>query len=245
MKQNYLIIDFDSTFTKVEALDLLCEIVLEDTPQKQTVLNQIQFITNQAMNGEIDFRTSLSKRVNLIKAHRDQISLLSKKLTGLISDSFLRNKTFITEMKESVFIVSNGFKDFIVPVIEEFGLLKENVYANEFLYDEQGYVCGFNLENPLSRSGGKPIVIQSLGLEGEVYVIGDGYNDFEIRKAGFADKFYLFTENIERKKVIPNADHIAPNVDEVLYKLNMSRALSYPKNRIKVLLLEGVHKKSN
>jgi D-3-phosphoglycerate dehydrogenase len=80
-----------------------------------------------------------------------------------------------------------------------------------------------------------------LKLEGEVYVIGDGYNDFEIRKAGFANKFYLFTENIERESVKPSADHIAPNVDEILYELNMSRALSYPKNRIKVLLLEGVH----
>ena len=241
MKQSYLIIDFDSTFTKVEALDLLCEIVLEGAPNKQSVLSQIQAITNQAMNGEIDFRTSLQQRVNLLKAHRGQIDQLSQKLKKMISDSFLRNKDFITAMKDSVYIVSNGFKDFIIPVIREFGLLSDHVYANEFVYDDEGFIKGFNLDNPLSQSGGKPKVIQSLGLSGDVYVVGDGYNDFEIRKAGFADQFYLFTENIERKKVIPNADHIAPSVDEILYKLNMSRALSYPKNRIKVLLLEGVH----
>ncbi|MEM6380893.1 MAG: phosphoglycerate dehydrogenase, partial [Bacteroidota bacterium] len=70
----------------------------------------------------------------------------------------------------------------------------------------------------------------------------DGYNDFEIKKEGYASKFYLFTENVQRAKVIEIADHIAPSVDEILYELKMSRALSYPKNRINVLLLEGVHK---
>jgi D-3-phosphoglycerate dehydrogenase len=42
--------------------------------------------------------------------------------------------------------------------------------------------------------------------------------------------------------VLEIADHIAPSVDEILYELKMSRSLSYPKNRINVLLLEGVHK---
>ena len=244
MKKSNLIIDFDSTFTKVEALDALCEIVLENSPDKDSVLQQIKVITDQAMDGEIDFRTSLLNRVQLIKPHRDHIEQLSHRLKREISTSFLRNKEFILSIKETVYIVSNGFKDFIIPVIEDYGLLREHVFANEFEFNEEGFVTGVNLENPLSQSGGKPIVIQRLKLEGEVYVVGDGYNDFEIRKEGFADQFYLFTENIERKKVIPNADHVAPSVDEILYQLNMSRALSYPKNRIKVLLLEGVHPKA-
>lgn len=241
MKQSYLVIDFDSTFTKVEALDALCEIVLEGSGKKEEVLQQIQEITDKGMEGVMDFRTSLSSRLDLLKAHRSDIQKLIIRLKKEISASFIRNQPAITSGKDNVFIVSNGFKDFIIPVIEDYGLKAENVFANEFVYDEQGYICGFDLDNPLSESGGKPRVISQLQLEGEVYVIGDGYNDFEIRKAGFANKFYLFTENIERETVKPSADHIAPNVDEILFELNMSRALSYPKNRIKVLLLEGVH----
>ena len=42
MNKQYFIIDFDSTFTKLEALDLLCEIVLEDSPQRDEVLAEIQ-----------------------------------------------------------------------------------------------------------------------------------------------------------------------------------------------------------
>jgi D-3-phosphoglycerate dehydrogenase len=241
MKQSYLVIDFDSTFTKVEALDALCEIVLDGSEEKEKVLRQIQEITDKGMEGKIDFRDSLSSRLDLLRAHRDDIQQLVTRLKNEISASFLRNQPALASSKERVFIVSNGFKDFIVPVIEHYGLIAEHVFANEFIYDDEGFITGFDLDNPLSESGGKPRVISQLKLEGEVYVIGDGYNDFEIRKAGFANKFYLFTENIERESVKPSADHIAPNVDEILYELNMSRALSYPKNRIKVLLLEGVH----
>lgn len=40
MKEIHLIIDFDSTFSKVEGLDVLCEIVLEGTPEKEQVLEK-------------------------------------------------------------------------------------------------------------------------------------------------------------------------------------------------------------
>ena len=242
MNKPYFIIDFDSTFTKIEALDLLCEIVLKDYPRKDEVLVQMQEMTNQGMDGSLDFRTSLSQRMALLQPHRQHIEALAEALKDQISDSFKRNADFIVSNREQVYVVSNGFKDFIIPVVTHYGLLAEQVYANEFRYDETGNVVGFNEEIPLSRSGGKPIVIRNLNLAGEVLVIGDGYNDFEIREQGYASKFYLFTENVRRAKVLEIADHIAPSVDEILYELKMSRALSYPKNRINVLLLEGVHK---
>src|SRR4029077_6829378 len=36
-------------------------------------------------------------------------------------------------------------------------------------------------------------------------------------------------------------DHIAPSLDEFLYLNKLNTAISYPKNRISVLLLENVH----
>ncbi|MBV6655294.1 MAG: phosphoglycerate dehydrogenase [Mameliella sp.] len=236
-----LIIDFDSTFTRVEALDVLAEIVLEDDPRQETVLQLIQDITNNGMDGTLDFRASLEQRLDLLKAHRKDIDELANRLKDQISRSFLENQEHFQSLKDTVYIVSNGFTDFIKPVVAHFGLNPEQVIANEFIYDESGNVIGFNKANPLSSSGGKSKVIKKLDLIGDVYVIGDGANDLEIRKAGYANKFYLFTENVEREKVMAEADHIAPNLDEILYELKMSRSLSYPKNRIKVLLLEGVH----
>lgn len=243
-KKPTFIIDFDSTFTRVEALDVLAEIVLEGEEQRGEVLRKIQAITDAGMDGSLDFRASLEQRLELLRAHRSDIQELARRLKQQISPSFVRNQEHLIPLREQTFMVSNGFTDFIQPVVADYGLKPEHVIANEFLYDASGYIIGFDQKNPLSSSGGKSKVIKNLKLQGEVYVIGDGANDLEIRKAGFANKFYLFTENVQRDRVVPEADHIAPNVDEILYELKMSRSLSYPKNRIKVLLLEGVHEQA-
>ncbi|MEO1255937.1 MAG: phosphoglycerate dehydrogenase, partial [Bacteroidota bacterium] len=107
--------------------------------------------------------------------------------------------------------------------------------------DKEDRIIGFDEENLLSDNNGKPKQIKSLNLEGEVFVLGDGFTDYEIKKAGLANKFYAFTENVRREKILHEADHEAPSLDEFLFTQKLERAHSYPKNRITVLLLENIH----
>lgn len=237
----YFIIDFDSTFTKVEAFDVLAEICLSDNPERESIKNQITAITNQGMDGSLSLRESIDRRIKLLSPHKKHLNFLVDKLKSQVTDSFQRNKDFFSRHTDHVFIVSNGFKEFIVPVVTEFGIKKENVLANEFRFDNTDKIIGFDTENPLSANNGKAEQIKKLNLEGDVYVIGDGYTDYEIKNSGLANKFYAFTENIEREKVVSKADHIAPSLDEVLYLNKLNTNISYPKNRINMLLLEGVH----
>ncbi len=237
----YFIIDFDSTFTQVEALDILAEISLKNNENRENTIKEIKKITDEGMDGSMSFRASLQERLNLLKAHRDHMPELVARLKKVVSPSFKRNTAFIKKYKNEIFIVSNGFKDFIIPIVVAYGVKNENVYANEFEYDEHGNVIGFNKENILSENNGKPRQIEKLKLKGEVFVLGDGYTDFEIKKKGFANKFYAFTENVKREKVLREADHEAPTLEEFLYSQKLERAHSYPKNRIKVLLLENIH----
>jgi D-3-phosphoglycerate dehydrogenase len=53
-------------------------------------------------------------------------------------------------------------------------------------------------------------------------------------------KFFAFTENIERKSVAEKADHVTPSFDEFLYINKLPRAISYPKNRIKCLVVGNI-----
>jgi len=66
----YFIIDFDSTFTKVEAFDVLAEICLSDNPQKESIQKQIAEITNQGMDGSLSLRESIEKRIQLLSPHK-------------------------------------------------------------------------------------------------------------------------------------------------------------------------------
>ncbi|RRB01003.1 phosphoglycerate dehydrogenase [Larkinella rosea] len=241
LEQTYFVIDFDSTFTKVEALDVLGEISLAGHRDREAILEKIKIITDRGMSGEISLSKSIELRLELLHAHRDHLPALIETLKTEISDSFQRNRQFLTENADQIYIVSSGFKEFIVPIVTSLGIKEENVFANTFVYDADGNIVSCDCENPLATDKGKVKLIRDLKLEGDIYVIGDGYTDYEIRESGLANRFYAFTENVLRPKVIEKADHIAPSLDEFLYHNKLSRSQSYPKSRIKVLLLENVH----
>ena len=241
MESKYFIIDWDSTVTTVEGLDMLAAIALKDEPEK---VKAIEEITNAGMDGQKSFHESLTERVKLLCANRAHVKELIDVLYNKITPSFHRNRAFLKKYADKIIIVSSGFKDFIVPVAKNLGLLEKNIYANEFLYDDSGNIRGFNPDILLSQDQGKVKLVESLNLEGEVVVIGDGFTDYEIKKAGLAQKFYAFTENVEREKVKEVADHIAPSLEEVLFDNQIERAHSYPKNRINVLVLENIHDKA-
>ena len=104
MKINkYFVIDFDSTFTKVEAFDVLADISLNGDPDKPKIRKQIEAITNEGMNGSISFRESLEKRLALLNADRKHIPALVDLLKSKVSESFKRNKDFCQHLGVPVF----------------------------------------------------------------------------------------------------------------------------------------------
>jgi D-3-phosphoglycerate dehydrogenase / 2-oxoglutarate reductase len=241
MNNTYFIIDFDSTFAKLETLDVLCEVILEGNSTKEIVLSEIKRITNLGMEGKISLTESLSSRIKLLNAHQKHLAKTIEILSENISDSFVRNKKFLETHAAQIFIVSNGFKEIIDPVVAAYGIESKNVFANNFTFDTQGNVIGFDETNLLTANKGKAKTVTNLGLQGQIFVIGDGFTDYEIKAEGAATQFFAFTENVSRANVLALADHIVPSLDEFLFINNLPRAQSYPKSRMTVLLLENIH----
>lgn len=235
------VFDFDSTLTRVEALDVLAEMTLQGKSNKEEVIQEIQDITNLGIDGDISFTESLERRIQLLKAHKNDLEGLVSELRQKISKSIASNKEFFEKFSDDIYVISCGFKEFIDPIVQEYNIPSERVYANTFKFDEEGNIVGFDEDNVLASHNGKIECLKNLDLEGEVQVIGDGYSDYVMREAGIADKFFAYTENVHREKAANNADHVTPNLDEFLYVNDLPRNISYPKNRIKILLLENVH----
>ena len=239
-KRNY-IFDFDSTLTRVEALDVLAEITLASNPKKDEIIQEIIDITNLGIDGEISFTESLERRIKLLNANESDLEALVIALKKQVSKSIESNKEFFEEFADDIYVISCGFKEFIDPIVAEYNIPKERVFANTFEFDNDGKIVSFDETNPLSQHNGKIKCLSDMNLDGEIQVIGDGYSDYVTREAGIADKFFAYTENVSREKTTENADHIAPNLDEFLYVNKLPRNISYPKNRIKILLLENIH----
>lgn len=216
MSTKYFIFDFDSTFVTIETLEELAQIVLSKNPQREKILQEIKNITDLGMEGAISFEESLSKRLALFQPTQKSISELTTKLSKYVTPSIQRNKLFFEKFKDQIYIISGGFREYITPLAKQFGIRESHVLANSFIFDVEGNYLGIDETIPLCRKGGKVTAVESLKLNGDVIIIGDGYTDYEIKQAGAAESFFAFVENITRDSVVKKADKVVHNLDELL-----------------------------
>jgi len=218
---SHLLIDFDSTFTKVEALEELAEIALQRHPDKARIVEEIRTLTDAGMDGRMSFAMSLHRRLSLLAAHERHLAPLIERLREKVSDSIARNRNFFLHPPVECYILSSGFREFIEPVVSSYGFDSQHVLANSFAYADDRCIVGCDEMNLLSHDHGKVLQVQKLALKGEVSVLGDGYTDFEIREAGLATRFYAFTENVARPSVIARADEVVTTFDEFLLRAGL------------------------
>jgi D-3-phosphoglycerate dehydrogenase len=221
LKNNTLILDFDSTIIQGETLDILAEIALENCANKNEIVSEIAKITALGMEGKLDFAESLVKRLNLFKCNKTHIEITINELSNLVSKSIKNNKQFLSKNSSNIFIISGGFTEIIAPIALDLGLKKENIFANTFLYDKDQNIIGVDKENFLAQSKGKIKAAKSLNIDSSnAHAIGDGYTDLELKLEGVVSKFFCYIETIERKKVCSQADFVIKNFDEYLQIIN-------------------------
>jgi len=208
-----LLIDFDSTFVTVETLDALSEIISKNN-STNNLTEAINTITKQAMNGEISFADALSKRINMLKANREHIEIITEYISNLITPSFKHNISFFHENYQNCYIISGGFTEIIYPIVKEFKIPLNHIYANDFIYDDNNNIISIDKNNPLSKDLGKVTVAKK--ISGQNIIIGDGYTDYEVKKHNQAKYFIQFSENINRQNINNHAQLIANNFDSII-----------------------------
>ena len=216
MFPDHLIIDFDSTFVTVESLDELAHIVLKDNPESAQRLETIRAITRAGMEGSIPFDESLSKRLKFLNINQKDIHAATIVLAKKVTPSFKRNKQFLMENSQNILIISGGFYEMIIPIVSEYGILEDQVFANKFVYKGTSRIAHVDSQNIMAQSGEKVAQANALGLAGEIHVIGDGYTDYQIKSEGPAKKFFAFIENIRRNSVCEVADVVLSNIDDYI-----------------------------
>ena len=238
--QPTFVFDFDSTLVDFETLEALADIVLDGAPEAEAVRAEIAGLTDRAMTGDLPFAEALTRRLALLPLTRAHLQQLATMAASRLTASMSRNLDFFRERTGRVVIVSGGFREVIAPVARELGVPDALIVANELDYDQDGRVTGV-ADGPLLAPLGKAAALKALGLPGPVVMVGDGWTDAEVRQAGVAARFYAFTEVVRRDRVVAAADAEARSLDELLHLEGLSGRWSYPRSRIRILLLENVH----
>jgi D-3-phosphoglycerate dehydrogenase / 2-oxoglutarate reductase len=201
-----IIIDFDSTIVQVESLEDLAFVALRGRADCEERVKAIADLTNQAMAGVLRFDEALARRVPLLGARREHIDEVVQILAKKITPSLVLQTDFIRANADRIYVVSGGFKEYIVPVVVPLGFKPENVFANEFVFDSQNNIIGANSDNVLAQEDGKTKLLRHLLLPRPRVIIGDGFSDYQLKASGEAEEFFVVTENVYRKEVVPHAD---------------------------------------
>jgi phosphoserine phosphatase len=207
-----VVMDVDSTLISQEVIDLLAE--------ASGVGQEVRAITESAMRGELDFETSLRKRVALLKGQSESIIADVAKAVTLTPGA----RTLIRTLKKlghGVGLVSGGFSQVVDPIAKQLGI--EHVRSNT-LEIVDGVITG-NLLGAIIDRAGKAIALKEFAsLENvspaNTIAIGDGANDLDmIAAAGLGIAF-------NAKPTVQAAAQSAlnaPYLDSVLFILGINR----------------------
>ncbi len=211
-----IIFDFDSTIVDCETLDLLSEVALEGRSDKETIVKEVKHITNLGMEGRVPFGESLARRMALIAPDRTAVETVTARMVERITPSFLAHRDFFTSHHDAIYVISGGFDEVIIPVADMLGIDRTHIFANTFVYDDNGIVVGVDQTRPSAQTGGKARAVEEARLPRPSVIVGDGWTDYEIKQKGVADVFICYAEHARREKVVLNADAVAMSFDDLL-----------------------------
>lgn len=208
--------DFDSTIVKSESLNDVLGLALGNDVCK---IAEIDKITKMAMEGLITPQESMTKRLKLATINKELVNKITEKIKDEIVDGM---KELISQLKQqkdvNVFIISGGFKEMIEPTAKLLAISEENIFANEFIYNENNVVEGAK-QSILLEEQGKVKLINKLKndgiLVGKNTMIGDGFTDLETFLHKAVDNHICFCGVIERENVKNKSSNIAMNVDNL------------------------------
>ena len=182
MKKYLLVLDVDSTMIEQEVIELLAERV--------GLRDQVKILTDQAMAGEIDFRTALLKRVGLLEGLTDQV------FQEVLAD--IRVTAGVPELVSAVHksgglvgAISGGFSQVLEPLADKLSL--DFFHANN-LEIEEGVITGKIFGEIVDADMKARTLLEWAGEHGfdvsNTVAVGDGANDIQMLKAsGFAVAF--------------------------------------------------------
>jgi D-3-phosphoglycerate dehydrogenase len=199
----HYILDWDSTLCQKETLDFVAEFTLSGRD-----LKRFEAFTNQGMGGSLSFSQSLAQRFSLLKVNRQQVIEAGKQLVGLLDPTAVERRKSFEKNQARIHVVSGGFEELIIPSISRLGIAPEQVHANRFVYDDQGFVIGADLSRLTSRDDGKAAQVAALDLSGLKIVVGDGFTDYRVKALGQADLFIAYVRHQSRDSVLAVADAV-------------------------------------
>jgi phosphoserine phosphatase len=191
-----VVFDCDSTLVAVEGIDELSGLFRD----------QIQALTDAAMDGSVPLQDVYGRRLEIIRPTRAQLDAVAREYVRTLVPHARETVAALRWLGKTVRILSGGLLPAVLAVAEELGLQPDDVAAVDVSFDGDGAYAGFDTGSLLARAGGKAVVIGGWSLPRPALLVGDGATDLEARPA--VDAFAAYAGVVERPMVVAGADYV-------------------------------------
>ena len=207
--EKIVIFDCDSTLSSIEGIDELAR------PCAPEVHQRITEMTLDAMEGRIRLEEVFGKRLEWIKPSRQAVEALGE----LYIETMLPGaEACVADLQNAgwtCIILSGGILQAILPIAARLKI--DQVEAVSLRFDADGNYLDFDLNCPTTRTGGKPLFIESLRKTSAhrdfIVMVGDGASDLETKTV--VDLFVGFGGVIVREKVRAESHHFIMDLSEL------------------------------
>lgn len=187
------IFDLDSTITKEEILPLIAKEI--------GLYNEIQALTEKAMNGEESFCENFISRINMLK------NIPIDKIHNIVKNIKLNQyiHKFILENREKCYIVTGNLDIIIKPILERLDMEDKYFSCESIVKDNKIY--------KVTKVINKEEIVERFNFD--FVAIGDGDNDIGMLKRANIGIGFGGSRKIS-KNLIENADYVIYD-DKELY----------------------------
>jgi HAD superfamily phosphoserine phosphatase-like hydrolase len=207
-----VILDADSTLSAIEGIDWLA------AQRGATVEREVREHTDAAMRGEIPLEAVYGARLTSVQPTADDILALGDAYCATVAPDAVRVLKAGRDAGIRWIIVSGGLRQALMPLAELLGVPADDVHAVDIRFGSDGSYAGFDEASPLTRAGGKPTLVRSLGaLKDPVLAVGDGQTDAELKTV--VDAFWAYAGFVERPSVVARADRVVRSFAELWSEL--------------------------
>lgn len=213
-----LLLDLDSTLVAQEGCNTLAH--------WKGVGEQVSVITQQTMDGVMDFNTAFPQKLELIQPSHDDLDTLGEFLLDYVSDDWKKVITRLQKQDITVAILSQWYIRSSLPVAKMLHIDPAWVLALDFIHDKEGWFESLDMSQDLMYYDGKKRVITDLKKrypDKKIVFSWDSFGDRESWQE--ADLFVAYTGVVAREKVLSTSKYLAKTPEELYTHLITSFTL--------------------
>ena len=194
--------DVDSTLVTIEGIDIL--------GAGSAVIAKM---TEAAMNGDIPLDKVYAARLEVIRPTRARIDALAGQYAQSVVPGAVETIAALHDANVDVHFVTAGIAQAMTPLAQRLHVPESHVHAVSLQFDAKGNYKGFDDRSPLTKAGGKAVVVRRIreSTTGAAAFVGDGVSDLETK--GEVDLFIGFGGVAVRSRVKENADVYVTDAD--------------------------------